>query len=211
MTEFRIRDSHFTYNEKEAERRHRAYMAHLKKAKNKHHVLWKYFGLDFFHDGYIQDLKFSNELKNLTFRIDCPNILKFDFKKRKYKNQSGVWVRCEFSEVAYFEMETPRTKRGGPLFEKVNQQEYLYSEIDSLKEKIRFFERNYGKKFHSLMISLCPFKRYMSIIFHDVKVVPENPKFFQKLLKGKEYYLPLYQRPLNAAQKKVFPPPSKNA
>lgn len=178
----------------------KVYEAHLKAVPKKHPVLWKYFAGDFFHDGHLEKMRFSNDQSAFSFRILCPNLMEFGKTKWKYRN---VWYRCEFKDVAYFAITTKKHDAVNDPLGGASYTEYLYSEVDTLKEHIERFGKNYGKKFHSLIVQLSPAERYMVLVFKDVRVSPENPASFRKMLDARNIHVPLYQEKMTKFQERV--------
>ena len=205
MAGFRILSCDDADNHETVFKKQKAYQDHLKTIRPKHKDLWKYFADGFFHDGTMEDFKFTDDLKNLTFRICCPNIVEFYGKPEKWKYRN-IMFRCQFTNLAYF---TIATKNHGqindPLFSRHSPpMMYRDGEINTLGPQIEFYKKNYRKNFYSLILELMPFERWAYLVFEGVKVVLERPSAFRKLLSHRDIFVPTYQARMTPSQEKVM-------
>jgi hypothetical protein len=162
--------------------------------------LYKYFVYDFFHDGEISDLTFSDAFRTLTFKIVCPNLKIGDADNYKYVDAS---FQCRLGGIAWFHMDTNRiNKYNDPLDERSDWIEFYSSEINTLTEQIAFYNKKYkDRRFYSLIIHTRPSDRTFGLIFEYINVMPEEPIALELLLKDYGHLQPLYEK--EAQKKKI--------
>ena len=191
---FRIRCvdlEHDEYKSKE-----KLYRDHLEKAaKDKDRDLWKYFYWDTFHDGCIEKVSFWENPGTITFHITCPNI-----KKRKgdsFEFINPIEFECHFRDVVYFAYEHESMEE--MAYEQHDSFEYLYSEIDSLTERInnyQVFDEDGDKDIgsHSLIMEVMGRENsfYIEMVFSSVDINPKEPIAFELMLASKDFFVPIY-------------------
>ena len=156
--------------------------------------LWAFFVKEFFHDGTIDKVSFSNDMQTLSLRISCPNI------ERKTKDGHNsyippVWFVCEFSGVARFQMEAFKVDEfNDPFAQKERSVVFLESEINTLTDEISNSISKYGDNCYSIIIKTLPIERNLSLIFLNLIVRAEEPLAFQLLVDDPSIKMPLYIR-----------------
>jgi len=159
-----------------AEEKYKQHLEQYDKSNNSD--LWDFFANDVFHDGEMEDFRFSDDFHELSFRIACPN---YQIKEKgKWKYVAPVWFKCSFSDVYYFNLAVERVNRmNDPLSLKERNVIYLYSEINTLFDEIKKAEKEYKEEFRSLIIQTNPSERYISMVFTNLSVLPEEPLAYQ--------------------------------
>jgi hypothetical protein len=155
-----------------------------------HDDLPKFFALDFFHDGPMEELRFSQQGRTFNMRIQARRI-----------DGWWAWFRCEFRDVVWFSWTTERRDRANdPLADIRHDLEYRYAEVDTLEEQLAFYRRNFeshleehGKRFHSLLIELAP-TGMMGLVFAQAVVWPEEPLAWELFRQRSEVSLGLYEK-----------------
>jgi hypothetical protein len=150
----------------------------------------KYFALGLFHDGPIDELRFSPDGLTLHMRVQA----------RCLGEPWWAWFRCEFKDVVWFSMATERGDRlNDPLGDRP-QLEYRYAEIDTLQEELAWYRKSYQsylrqskKSLHSLLIDLSPPPRMMGLVFTRVDVLPEEPLAWEWARASGKFPLELYE------------------
>jgi len=164
------------------------YRAHLDKIRGSLPPdLWRYFAVDFFHDGRIDGIDLG---VRTTVSLWCPNIRRVtEPEKHEYVN---ACFQCEFRDVVWAEYlvsgesnddaGTPQFDR--PLF-------FSMGEIDSLADKIDRAERLRSIKYHSLVIQMRPVGLELTLVFGGVVVKALEPLAFALLSSDARYHLPI--------------------
>jgi len=158
--------------------------------KNENKDLWTFFEKDFFHDGQIKELQFSNNLQNLSFKVSCPNI------KRNNGNSSAyikpIWFTCRFEGVVIFQLEVQKLDDiNDPLSENETKVLFLESEINTMKDELEKYKSLYDNDFISLIIKTLPVERNFSLVFQSLKVEPDEPLAFELIKQDKSFDVPL--------------------
>jgi hypothetical protein len=183
---FRIRSNN---DDKDIMLKNEKYLNYLKKFNmNQNKDLWSFFGTDFFHDGQIQNFQFSTDMRNLSFKIACPNI--------KHNNVyiEPIWFTCLFEGVVSFQMEVLKVDDyNNPLAENEDVL-FLESEINTLTEEMEKYNNLYKDEFFSIIIKTLPIQRDFSIIFRALTVTPIEPLAFEIIKQDKKYEIPFFTR-----------------
>jgi hypothetical protein len=175
------------------------YKRHLDSINHKsaHHKanasVYRYFGMDLFHDGPIERFEITSDFRTLRFRIMAPYIHQLsDSRKSTY-----FWFQCEFSDIAFLHVGSRKIDDlNNPLSENLRERvEYNISEIDTMNEELNFFRNYYQYEFSSLIVDTHPTERSMALIFRKGLVQPEKPLAFERMRSGK-YHLYLYEHSL---------------
>lgn len=184
---FRIKSNN--PNDKDLVKKNEKYLNYLKKFNmNQNRDLWSFFATDFFHDGQIQNIQFSTDMRNLFFRIACPNI------KRNNNYIEPIWFTCLFEGVVNFQMEVLKVDdHNNPLVENENVL-FLESEINTLTEELEKYNNIYKDEFFSIIIKTLPIQRDFSIIFRTLTVSPIEPVAFEIIKQDKNYEIPFFTR-----------------
>jgi hypothetical protein len=203
---FRIRSDYEDDQIREASMQ--AYQEHLKKLCQGELIsgdLLRYFYLDFFHDGWIEEIVFRNGTTEVQVKIVCPNI------KRKTKDGNFEYINvpflCTFKDVAYFKFERT-VEEENECYRDPGQFTYLYSEIDTLPELLSFQPKkdiddddyNFKRK-NSLIIEVLPMytnsSSYIEIIFGEARVEAVETTAFQLMLASSQFEVPIYSEQKN--------------
>ena len=79
------------------------YDNHLKKIeKDIPKSLLTYFGSDFFHDGSISNMSYTDDFQNLRCKMSCPNI-KYHKNEEEYE-YVNCGFKCTFLNLVYFKL-----------------------------------------------------------------------------------------------------------
>jgi hypothetical protein len=167
------------------------YLKNIKKGHSKlPSALVEYFAVDFFHDGKIEKLRFSDDMKTFSFRVSGENIKRFR-NDGEFDYVDSVWFNCTFYNVVQFFIQAKKMdKLNDPISVKEKVVIFLQSEINTLDKQIKFAETKWRMKFNSLIIKTLPVERDFSIVFSSIKVEAENKSLFAKLKKSKEIRFP---------------------
>lgn len=176
--------------------KHKKYMDFLETFdKHQNTDLWSFFAADFFHDGVIDRVSISHDMRSVSLRVSCPNI------KRKAVNNAcpylnPIWFNCHFEAVAGFRMETwKHDDLNNPLSLSERTVVYLEAEINSLEEDIEEKGDLFDKEFCSLIIKTLPADRYIVILFESLRVEPEEPATFEMIRQDRGFEVPLFKPP----------------
>jgi len=151
--------------------------------------LYEFFGWDFFHDGQIEEPRFSSDFKTISFRVMSPSI------PHRAGGNTYAWFRCEFEGVVWFHLATERIDELDDPMAKGNRRiEFNVSEINTLTEQIEFYQRLYGRPYYSLAIETFPAHRVIGFVFERVNVLAEEPLAFALIRRSGDYDVPLYKR-----------------
>ena len=153
------------------------------------------FAFDFFHDGTIDQLKFSTDLRTISWRVPVTWIR----PPEQRREQGLLWsnFRCSFEDVVWFHVECDRQDGIDPLQDMRMPVEFRSSEIDTLETELKFYRgnfRSYLRKneatLHSLLIELAPGPGRLGLIFRRVSVIPEEPLAWEQLVASGQYQIP---------------------
>ena len=171
----------------------RVYRDHLDKIRSSCEPdLWRYFAVDFFHDGRIETIELGHETQ---ISLWCPNI------KNLQKPGDHIYVaalfRCKFRRVIWAEYSAPfedtcndnSTDEGPSAFISKNLV-FSHAELDSLKTEIEAAEEKHGRKYHSLVIEIGPDGEFFSLIFASLIVEAAEPLGLAALQSNPAYHFP---------------------
>ncbi|HEY6873935.1 MAG TPA: hypothetical protein VI298_14515 [Geobacteraceae bacterium] len=165
-----------------------AYRTHLRKYDKKNDTaLWRYFYWDFFHDGVIENIKFSPDLSEASFEIWCPNIKRY-VTEQDYEYVNAKFI-CTFQSLKWFVLESDEDESatsGGKAY-------FLSSEINTLDDQMKKYsvpEDEY--EMSSLIIELD--SGYMSLVFWSMRVEAVEPLAFSLMLSDKQHEVPIFMK-----------------
>lgn len=180
-----------------------AYQAHL--AGRRPHLegadLWRFFASDFFHDGAIRAVGLARNFRDVELRIECPNIR---------ARLAGGAVRpvqaaftCRFHLVDFFQIDNDEERDLSSASWDLPRLACLFCEIDTLAERIeaarqRWLDRaEAGARretpdFHSLIL-MTDQSQTISLVFHRLEVIPDEPLAFELMLKSPDHLVPLHE------------------
>jgi hypothetical protein len=186
---FRIRRL-FNVSEASYHASNRAYESHLLRiAPKKPDHAWRFFALDFFHDGPMRRWRFSDSGRRVTFDIQWTWA------------PSPMWFRVELDGLALLSRWVqPLAGFGNQMF-RGERQMYFYAELDTLGPELRSLRRVHPTcRFHSLVIFLDPAPTFLSLIYQRLRVRPRAPRAWALL---QHRSVPgLYRGPRDLAQAK---------
>jgi hypothetical protein len=166
----------------------RSYKVHLQKIRrNLPPDLWRYFSVDFFHDGLIEDIRLSSVTEMTLW---CPNI-KLAAEPEKHSYLNGLF-RCEFEDVVFVQYcKSADTSTNAADVRTTQKICFGYAEIDSLEETIRQSADIRGRQYHSLIIQLRPFGTDLSLVFANLRVRALEPLAFSVICSDPRYHVPM--------------------
>jgi hypothetical protein len=180
-----------------------AYLRHLQAQDfSDNRDLLTYFGLDFFHDGQIDQVKFSTDLRTVSWRVPVTWISPPEHRRE----QGLLWAnfRCCFEDVVWFQAECERLDGADPLRDMRIPAEFRSSEIDTLANELKFYRRNlrgylreHESRLHSLLIELAPGLGHLGLVFRRVSVTPEEPLAWEQLVASGQYQIPWCYPPID--------------
>lgn len=176
----------------------RAYDAHLRRlAPPRPNDAWRFFALDFFHDGPIRQFRVADTGRSLTFEIQATWI---SLREARLRNQRlAPWFRVEVDGIALLKRWVqPLTGFGDPF--RGPEEMYLYAELDTLGPELRRLGRVYpGRRFHSLVMALDPTPAFLTIIYQRLRVRPLAPRGWAPLRRNRHLRIGLYRGPHDLA------------
>jgi hypothetical protein len=184
---FRIRNLD-TDDRSEYEQTQRVYFEHLARfSKSSNTDLWKFFCQDFFHDGGIESIQITADLKNIVMRLGCPNIKRF-LSNGDFEYVSATF-ECTFHNIVNLHMEDRTAVEWGDLTETPAM--FLHAEINTspLLKTLDVEDKPY-----SLLIEMLSGDNiiWLEIVFSQVDVVPDEPLAFSLMEADPNYEVPTY-------------------
>ena len=192
MIEFRIRsldeeDEQFNDNERKYQRHLNTYANIMGQSCD----LFKYFVHDFFHDGQIRAMGFSEDFQEFHFEISCPNIRKAKSSIVSYLKP--VWFKCRFTGICGFWLETNKfNESNNPLSEYEKRIIFLSSEVNTMSHEIQHNSEIYGDEFSSIIMKLMPVERNIALIFNSVEVRAVESLAFESIQGNPDYQIPIF-------------------
>lgn len=162
-------------------------------AKDAQRQFIDYFGVDFFHDGEISNLKFSPDMRDVEAELECPNISR-KAEKRTYI-QSTIKFKVEFKDVALFAMDAERMdKMNDPFMGQGPSPAVVFDrcEINTLAKEMKHYSKKNKRDMNSIVILTMPFMRVIKIVFNGIYVNPLEPLAFEVIRQSADFKVPSY-------------------
>ncbi|MDP4267997.1 MAG: hypothetical protein Q8880_11250 [Bacteroidota bacterium] len=189
--EFIILSNNANDNDREAMAKHQTYMNFLENFNQDFEKdLFMYFGKWFFHDGKIENMYFSEDMKNLTMRISCPNIERVTGKPHCYAG--AIWFTCTFEGIVNYQFDVRKIDEyNEPLYSMGTRVLFDQCEINTLTESIEKYSKMYDETFNSIIVKTIPGQRDFSMVFQNVSVTPDEPLAFELMKRDDSFKIPL--------------------
>ncbi len=178
------------------------YRRFLARQRGQRDELFTYFANDFFHDGPIEQIQISPERQEVSFRIQATWIVPKDTEEQRQVGTVAAWFRCVFYDVVWCSLGTVPFARCNPFRSGDGEDEYLYSEINTLTDHLRRYRQAYRRHlreterdFRSLTIVLGREGRMFALVFTRLAVIAEEPIAWSQLVTSGAYNTGLYQEP----------------
>jgi hypothetical protein len=148
--------------------------------------------LDFFHDGYIEKITLEQDLKTVSFRLDCPNI-------KRYANDDYEFVsasfECIFTGVSNFNVYYENPQMAAELSKYASQ--FLFSEINTSP----VLETMGKEDCYSILIQLLAGDDvvWMELVFNQVHVIADEPLSFARMESDPAFKIPTYSDKKNGS------------
>jgi hypothetical protein len=171
------------------EKGQKAYFKYLERFnKSSNGDLWKFFYWDFFHDGSIESISISNDLKTVAMRIIAPNIKRF-LSKGDFEYINAPFV-CTFQNVVHFEIKDASPGEWFPS--QTNWATFLYAEINTFPNLNKWKGED---EFYSLLIEFLvgDDTTWMELVFSQVNVEAEEPLAFSLMESDPKFEVPVYR------------------
>ena len=179
----KIKDNYIT---KESQIKHTKFLiSNLNKIDKN---LLQFFGGNFFHDGSIQNIIFSNDMSKVEFDIACVNIkLKIG---NDYEYINPIWFKCEFIglRLFVFERETGFEESSDVSIDSIK---YNICEINTLLLKAG--SDLDSDEMNSIIINIHDGDVNMGIIFSRINVIPREPAAFELMQLDERFDVPLFK------------------
>ncbi len=164
------------------------FLNRFKKSSNQD--LWKFFYWDFFHDGIIENISISHDLKTVTIKIKATDI-KRQLPNGDYEYINAAFI-CTFENVIHFEMKNTSPSRWIPG--QTQWATFLYAEINTFPNLNKLKGKD---KFYSLLIELVlgvnDDQIWMELVFSQVNVEAEEPLAFSLMESDPKFEVPVYR------------------
>jgi hypothetical protein len=172
-----------------------AYDAHLRRiAPRRRNDTWRFFALDFFHDGPIRRYRLSDDCRRFTFEIRPTWINICELDLGQWNARVAPWFRVEIDGLAMFRRQIQPIAGYGDPFR--GSDEYIYAELDTLHPELSSLRRLYPRKrFHSLVIAVQPSPTFLTFIYQRLHVRPLAPQAWSRLQRNRKLRMGLYRGP----------------
>ncbi len=168
-------------SEREWETGNLRYRRFLARQPGRRDDLFTYFANDFFHDGPVEQIHVKPERQEVSFRIQTTWIVPKDADEERQVGPMAAWFQCVFHEVVWCSLGTVPFPRCDPFQDGDGEDEYLYSEINTLTSHLRRYRQAYRRHlreterdFRSLTIMLGRQGRMLALVFTRLHVTPSR-------------------------------------
>ena len=177
------------------------YRRFLARQRGRQDELFTYFANDFFHDGPIERIRIKPDRQEVSFRIQASWIVPKDADEERQVGTVAAWFRCVFYDVVWYSLGTVPFARCDPFQGGGGEDEYLYSEINTLTSHLRQYRHAYRRylreterDFRSLTVMLGRQGRMLALVFTRLEVIAEEPIAWSRLVTRDADNTGLYQR-----------------
>jgi hypothetical protein len=150
-------------------------------------ALWRYFGIDSFHDGQLNSVTFDGACRNLELNLSCPNVKFFHTPESKEFEFLTVDFVARFEGVYTFALEQQQQE----LPRNIPCPTFLYAEVETAEEEIREANERTGEEHHSLIIKADVLRA--GIVFHYLHVTAVEPTATAWMMRDSRFKFPFQE------------------